>query len=147
MASREERTEALATNLNIYVSEAHIFTSDAIALASFCAPRHKDKCCDLGTGNGIIPLLWLRDFKPAEIVGVELADSAVTLLNKTLKENNIEDKIRPVHCDLRRLKGEQDKNRRTYRIERRRLKNRSFAADILAKYGITAVELSELLRK
>lgn len=105
MASREERTEALATNLNIYVSEAHIFTSDAIALASFCAPRHKDKCCDLGTGNGIIPLLWLRDFKPAEIVGVELADSAVALLNKTLKENNIEDKIKPVHCDLRALKG------------------------------------------
>ncbi len=105
MASRNERTEALATNLNIYVSEAHIFTSDAIVLASFCAPRHKDKCCDLGTGNGIIPLLWLRDFKPKEITGVELSDSAVNLLNKTLKENNIEDKINVVHHDLRTLKG------------------------------------------
>ena len=105
MASRTERTEALATNLNIYVSEAHIFTSDAIVLASFCAPRHKDKCCDLGTGNGIIPLLWLRDFKPKEITGVELSDSAVTLLNKTLKENSIEDKIKVVHNDLRTLKG------------------------------------------
>ncbi len=105
MASRNERTEALATNLNIYVSEAHIFTSDAIVLASFCAPRHKDKCCDLGTGNGIIPLLWLRDFKPKEITGVELSDSAVGLLNKTLKENNIEDKINVVHHDLRTLKG------------------------------------------
>ena len=105
MASRKERTEALATNLNIYVSDAHIFTSDAIVLASFCAPRHKDKCCDLGTGNGIIPLLWLRDYKPAEIVGVELSESAVKLFNKTLKENNIEDKISIVHNDLRRLKG------------------------------------------
>ena len=45
------------------------------------------------------------------------------------------------------LVDEQDRNRRTYRIERRRLKNRSFAADILAKYGITAEELSELLRR
>ena len=90
MASRKERTEALATNLNIYVSDAHIFTSDAIVLADFCAPRHKDKCCDLGTGNGIIPLLWLRDYKPAEIVGVELSESAVKLFSKTLKENNIE---------------------------------------------------------
>lgn len=105
MASRNERTEALATNLNIYVSEAHIFTSDAIVLASFCAPRHKDKCCDLGTGNGIIPLLWLRDFKPKEITGVELSDSAVNLLKKTLKGNNIEDKINVVHNDLRTLKG------------------------------------------
>ncbi len=105
MASRKERTEALATNLNIYVSEAHIFTSDAIILADFCAPRHKDKCCDLGTGNGIIPLLWYRDFKPKEIVGVELSDSAVELVSKTLAEHNLEDIIKIVHCDLRKLKG------------------------------------------
>ncbi len=105
MASREERTEALGKNLKIYVSDAHIFTSDAIVLADFCAPRHKDKCCDLGTGNGIIPLLWLRDFEPKEITGVEISDSAIALLNKTLNENNIEDKITTVHCDLRSLKG------------------------------------------
>lgn len=105
MVSRAERTEDLAKNLKIFVSEAHIFTSDAIVLADFCAPRHKDKCCDLGTGNGIIPLLWLRDFQPKEIVGVELSESAVTLLNKTLSYNNIEGKITPVHCDLRELKG------------------------------------------
>ena len=105
MASREERTEALAKNLHIFVSDAHIFTSDAIVLASFCAPRHKDKCCDLGTGNGIIPLLWLRDFQPKEIVGVELSDSAVELLRKTLSLNSIEDEIKSVHCDLRALKG------------------------------------------
>lgn len=105
MASRKERTEALAKNLNIYVSEAHIFTSDAIVLASFCAPRHKDKCCDLGTGNGIIPLLWYRDFKPKEIVGVELAESAIELFTKTLAENGLADKIQLVHSDLRKLKG------------------------------------------
>ena len=63
MTSREERTEKLAKNLEIFVSHAHIFTSDAILLADFCKPRHKDKCCDLGTGNGIIPLLWIRDLK------------------------------------------------------------------------------------
>ncbi len=105
MASRKERTEALSKDLKIYVSEAHIFTSDAIVLADFCAPRHKDKCCDLGTGNGIIPLLWLRDFEPKEITGVELSESAIDLLHKTLSENGIEDKITPVHCDLRKLKG------------------------------------------
>ena len=105
MVSRAERTEDLAKNLKIFVSEAHIFTSDAIVLADFCAPRHKDKCCDLGTGNGIIPLLWLRDFQPKEITGVELSDSAIALLNKTLSFNNIEEKITPVHCDLRELKG------------------------------------------
>ena len=105
MASREERTEILSKDLKIYVSDAHIFTSDAIVLASFCAPRHKDKCCDLGTGNGIIPLLWLRDFQPKDIVGVELSESAITLLNKTLELNKIEGAVKPIHCDFRKLKG------------------------------------------
>lgn len=105
MASRTERTEVLSEKLKIYVSEAHIFTSDAIILADFCAPRHKDKCCDLGTGNGIIPLLWLRDFQPKEITCVELSESAVNLLKKTLAENKIEDKISLFHNDLRQLKG------------------------------------------
>ena len=35
------------------------------------------------------------------------------------------------------LVDEDDANRRTYRIERRRLSNRSFAEDILIKYGIS----------
>lgn len=105
MSSRDERTEALAQNMNIYVSDAHIFTSDAVILADFCAPRHKDKCCDLGTGNGIIPLLWVRDFQPKEIVGVELSENAINLLNKSLKLNNLEGAITPIHCDLRKLDG------------------------------------------
>ncbi len=105
MASRKERTEALSKDMKIYVSDAHIFTSDAIVLADFCSPRHKDKCCDLGTGNGIIPMLWLRDFQPKEITGVELSESAVTLFNKTLEENNLTHKVNVVHCDLRKLKG------------------------------------------
>lgn len=105
MSSREERTEKLAENLHIYVSDAHIFTSDAVILADFCAPRHKDKCCDLGTGNGIIPFLWFRDFQPKEIVGVELSENAVNLFNKTLALNNLQGAITPVCCDLRKLKG------------------------------------------
>lgn len=105
MASRKERTETLSKDMKIYVSDAHIFTSDAIVLADFCAPRHKDKCCDLGTGNGIIPMLWLRDFQPKEITGVELSESAVNLFTKTLCENGLTDKVNIVHCDLRKLKG------------------------------------------
>lgn len=105
IASRKERTEALSQSLKIYVSDAHIFTSDAICLAAFCAPRHKDKCCDLGTGNGIIPMLWIRDFQPKEIVGVELSENAVELFNKTLSENNIPDAVNVINCDLRKLKG------------------------------------------
>lgn len=95
MTSREERTEKLATNLDIFVSHAHIFTSDAILLADFCKPRHKDKCCDLGTGNGIIPLLWLRDFKPKEVFGVELSERLLSFLKRHL--NTIILKIKSIY--------------------------------------------------
>lgn len=104
MASRRERTEALSKSMNIFVSEAHIFTSDAILLADFSHPRRKDKCCDLGTGNGIIPMLWKRDFSPCEIAAVELSESAVELFKKTLALNGI-DGITLLHADLRELKG------------------------------------------
>lgn len=50
-------------------------------------------------------MLWLRDFQPKEITGVELSESAVNLFNKTLEENNMTDKVNIVHCDLRKLKG------------------------------------------
>lgn len=40
---------------------------------------------------------------------------------------------------------ETDANRRTYRIERRRLSSRSFAADVLLKYGITREALERKL--
>lgn len=104
MTSRKERTESLSKSLKIYVSEAHIFTSDAILLADFSSPRKKDKCCDLGTGNGIIPMLWKRDFKPNEIYGVELSESAVELFKKTMEYNGITD-IKLFHGDLRKIKG------------------------------------------
>ena len=105
MSSREEHTELLSSELSILVSKAHIFTSDSIILADFSAPRKKDKCCDLGAGNGIIPLLWYRDVCPAEIVGVELSESAVDLFRRTLIMNNIAGKINVINADLRDIKG------------------------------------------
>lgn len=40
---------------------------------------------------------------------------------------------------------ENDSNRRTYRIERKRLQSRSFASDVLLKYGISREALRELM--
>ncbi len=105
MTSRDERTEALAHDLFIYVSDAHIFTSDAIVLADFCKPRRKDKCCDLGSGNGIIPLLWYRDFKPKEIYCVEISENAQALFNKTVAENGLDGVFNYILADLRKLRG------------------------------------------
>ena len=105
MAEQRERTEALGENLKIYVGGAHVFTSDALLLADFAHPKKKDIACDLGTGNGIIPLLWVRDFSPIENIGVEISPQAVRLFEKSLKENHLEGTVRCVHADMRDLSG------------------------------------------
>ena len=61
--------EKLSPSLFICVSSAHKFGTDAFLLSDFAAPRRKDLCCDLGTGCGIIPLLWFRDDPPACATG------------------------------------------------------------------------------
>ena len=44
--------------------------------------------------------MWLRDFKPKEIYGVELSETAIELFKKTLKENNIDNAIVVIHVGL-----------------------------------------------
>ena len=56
----DEKIEPLGNNMSIVVSESHTFGTDAILLANFAAPKRKDTLCDMGTGCGIIPLLWCK---------------------------------------------------------------------------------------
>ena len=55
-----ERLEPLGGGLQLVVSPAHEFSVDSLLLAAFAAIRKTDKACDLGTGCGIIPLLWCK---------------------------------------------------------------------------------------
>ena len=53
--------EQLAPDLSVCITRDHRFGTDAFLLSDFAAVRRKDLACDLGTGCGIIPLLWFRD--------------------------------------------------------------------------------------
>ena len=59
----EYKYERLSDDIKIVVSPDHTFGTDAVLLSYFAKPKYKDKCLDMGTGCGIIPLLWLRDKK------------------------------------------------------------------------------------
>ena len=57
------------------VSREHRFGTDAFLLAGFSRPRQGEKVCDLCSGCGIIPLLWLRrERRPWVAYGVELLE-------------------------------------------------------------------------
>ncbi len=92
--------------VQVCVSRRHKFGTDAFLLAHFAAPRRKETACDLGTGCGIIPLLWQRgESPPRHTWGVEVAPEAVEQLTLSLERNQLQQKITPLCADLRSLQG------------------------------------------
>ncbi len=69
--------EDLGKGFEICVSEEHRFGTDAFLLADFAKPRHKDKVCDLCSGNGIVAILMKKNFEPKSILTVEIQEKAV----------------------------------------------------------------------
>ena len=106
MAEKYESFDLSGTK--IYVSEDHRFGTDAFLLADFADPAPHHKVCDLCTGCGIVPLIMCRNISkkpPKEIYGIEIMPEAVELFDKSVAENNLSDRIKPVLCDLKDPQG------------------------------------------
>lgn len=101
----DERLEPLGKNMSIVVSDSHPFGTDAILLANFADIHKGDTVCDLGTGCGIIPLLWQKEGKAKEIFGVDIQPKACEQLKKSLKINEVTHGFNVINADLRDLKG------------------------------------------
>ena len=99
--------EPLGNGFGLWVSENHIFGTDAILLSNFAKAKPNDKMVDLGTGCGIIPLLMLRDGNLQTAVGVDISDEATDLAKKTKEQLNLE-KFTVINSDLKDLKGKVD---------------------------------------
>ena len=100
----DERLEPLGKGMQIVVSDSHTFGTDAILLASFASIKRKDVACDMGTGCGIIPLVWIKG-ETKSVFAVDIQEKACSQLSKSLSLNNKEDRITVVNADLRNLKG------------------------------------------
>ena len=100
-----EKIEGLSKNISVIVSPQHTFGTDATLLANFAAPKKKDRACDMGTGCGIIPLIWCRKETPASITALDIQEKACAQLKRSVEMNRLEERISVVNCDLRRLKG------------------------------------------
>lgn len=88
-------------HIHIAVSNDHRFGTDAVLLAHFARPQRGERACDLGTGCGILPFLWLRDHIPAFFTGVELQHEAVTLAQASVAANGWEQSVSLFRADLR----------------------------------------------
>ncbi len=103
--SSDNAIEQLSHGTRLYVSDAHKFGTDAFLLAGFSAPRHKDACCDLGSGCGIIPFIWCDVYKPKRIAAVELQEQGAQLMHRSVALNGLDGVVTPLQADLRNLNG------------------------------------------
>lgn len=95
-----EHIEYIGNELQLIVSKAHTFGTDALLLASFSAPTKHSLACDYGTGCGIIPFYWLREGLCKQIYSFEIQQNGYDQLLRSIELNSIE-KIVPFNCDLR----------------------------------------------
>ena len=102
---KNEHIEILGNDIGVIVSDEHTFGTDAMLLASFAAPKKQDLACDLGTGCGIIPLLWVRDEKCSEIYAVEIQEKGFNQLERSIQANSLSEKLTAINSDLRELQG------------------------------------------
>ncbi|MBQ7545563.1 MAG: methyltransferase [Clostridia bacterium] len=103
----QTRPEDLGGNVSATVSALHTFGTDALALAHFASPRRSTVACDLGSGCGIIPLLFCRDGLCRSITAVDVQAQACAQIRDAVERNGLAEKLHVVQADLRALTNEQ----------------------------------------
>ena len=101
----EYKYEYLGSGIRVDVSKEHSFGTDAVLLADFASPKRNEKACDLGTGCGIIPMIWCRNGQAKEITAVELQEKGFLQTCESIRISSVEDKVRAVNHDLKDIKS------------------------------------------
>ncbi|NTV89028.1 MAG: tRNA1(Val) (adenine(37)-N6)-methyltransferase [Clostridiales bacterium] len=78
------------------------FGVDAVLLADFADVKKNDIVIDLGTGTGIIPVLLAAKKTPKHITGLEIQTDMAEMAARTIKMNDLEEKIDIVCGDIRK---------------------------------------------
>ena len=83
-------------------SEMFKFGIDAVLLSHFAFNqiRNNENIIDLGTGNGIIPLLLAKS-RAKNITGLEIQEENVKISKKSIELNQLEEKINIVQGDIK----------------------------------------------
>jgi len=79
------------------------FGIDAVLLANFVQLRKGDRVLDLGTGTGIIPLLIAGKTDTSHITAVEIQEEVAEMAGRSVRLNNLEDRISIVNRDLKEI--------------------------------------------
>lgn len=95
--------EFLTGGIAVHTSRDHTFGTDAFLLASFSRVKPHSLCCDLGTGCGIIPLLWAKKQIPLTAYGIELQPEGISLFEESIRQSSLACDLHPLCADIRQL--------------------------------------------
>jgi len=76
------------------------FSVDALLLAHFLKVHGSEKIVDLGTGNGIIPLILASMYPSVRVSGLELQEEMVERALRSVKLNQLEGRVHIVQGDV-----------------------------------------------
>src|SRR6476646_5459864 len=104
-ASINESMDALfGGRLKLFQSRSgYRFSLDALLLAAFATIGKQDVVADLGTGNGVIPLV-LAERCAAKIVGIEMQSSLAERARRNIALNDLSDRVSIIHGDVRAIR-------------------------------------------
>lgn len=77
------------------------FGMDAVLLSGFAGAKPGDLAVDLGTGNGIIPILLEAKTQASHITGLEIQPENVDMARRSVALNHLEEKITIIQGDIK----------------------------------------------
>ncbi len=77
------------------------FSVDAVILSDFFAYPKKGKILDIGTGNGIIPILLFLKEKGEDIIGIDIQEDNIELAQRNVDINCLRGNIEIIHDDVK----------------------------------------------
>jgi tRNA1Val (adenine37-N6)-methyltransferase len=77
------------------------FSLDALLLANFVTIKRREKVVDLGTGNGVIPLVLAYLHPSVTLTGVELQPAMIERARRNVELNGLERRIQILSGDVR----------------------------------------------
>lgn len=99
----DERLDDLQRNGYKLIQNTKIFCfgMDAVLLCAFTRVEKGEEVLDLGTGNGVIPILLKGRTEGKHFTGLEIQDVNVNLARRSVKYNRIEDDVLIVQGDIK----------------------------------------------
>ncbi|MEJ2491651.1 MAG: tRNA1(Val) (adenine(37)-N6)-methyltransferase [Desulfuromonadales bacterium] len=101
--SDEEVNELLCDLKIIQAQNGYRFSIDPVLLCGFSDLAVDATVADLGTGNGIIPLILSRRVSSGRIVGIERQPAMVSRAQRSVLLNSLHERITIIEADLRNL--------------------------------------------